>query len=55
MRGYHYAQHTAVLAKPVRQFGVRGLQLLEETAAGPWLKLDRLGRVLHLPYQLRLD
>jgi len=67
MRGYHYlmqlghlinvlAQHTAVLAKLVRQFGVRGLlQLLEETVAGPWLKLDRLGRVLRLPYQLRLD
>ena len=67
MRGYHYlmqlghlinvlAQHTAVLAKLVRQLGVRGwLQLLEETVAGPWLKLDRLGRVLHLPYQLRLD
>jgi hypothetical protein len=67
LRGYHYlmqlghrvnvlAQHTAVLAKLVRQFGVRGLlQLLEETVAGPWLKLDRLGQVLRLPYQLRLD
>jgi len=67
LRGYHYlmqlghlinvlAQHTAVLAKMVRQFGVRGLlQLLGETVAGPWLKLDRLGQVLRLPYQLRLD
>jgi len=67
LRGYHYlmqlghlinvlAQHTAVLAKIVRQFGVRGLlQLLGETVAGPWLKLDRLGQVLRLPYQLRLD
>jgi len=67
MRGYHYlmqlghlinvlAQHTAVLAKLVRQLGVRGLlQLLEQTVAGPWLKLDRLAQVLRLPYQLRLD
>ena len=67
LRGYHnlmqlgprvnvLAQHTAVLAKLVRQFGVRGLlQLLGETVAGPWLKLDRLGQVLRLPYQLRLD
>jgi len=67
MRGYHYlmqlghllnvlAQHTAVLAKMVCQFGVRGLlQLLRETVAGPWLKLDRLDQVLRWPYQLRLD
>lgn len=67
MRGYHYlmqlghlinvlAQHTAVLANLVRQWGVRGLlQLLEETVAGPWLKLDHLVQVLRLPYQLRLD
>ncbi|MGH6629901.1 MAG: hypothetical protein ACREB3_09245, partial [Burkholderiales bacterium] len=67
MKGYHYlmrlghlinvlAQHTAVLANRVREWGARGLiQLLQETVAGPWLKLDRLRELLRLPYQLRLE
>lgn len=67
MKGYHYlmrlghlinvlAQHTAVLANRVHEWGARGLiQLLQETVAGPWLKLDRLREVLRLPYQLRLE
>ncbi len=67
MRGYHYlmrlghalnvlARHSYVLAKYVRDLGVRGLiAFVRSTIAGPWLDADELRKIATAPCQLRLE
>jgi hypothetical protein len=66
MKGYHFlmrlghlinvlAHNTELLAKLVRQRGVRGLiRFLRETCAAPWLDAVRIQQVLDSPCQIRL-
>jgi len=67
MRGYHFlmrlahlinilAQNTAVLAKMVRRWGLRGLiQLIRDTCKGAWLDAERIRRLHASAPQLRFE
>jgi len=67
MRGYHYlmrlghalnvlACHSYVLAKYVRDLGVRGLiAFVRNTIASPWLDADELRKIATASCQLRLE
>jgi len=67
MRGYHYlmrlghalnvlARHSYVLAKYVRDLGVRGLiAFVRNTIGSPWLDAKELQEIAAAPCQLRLE
>lgn len=67
MRGYHYlmrlghalnvlACHSYVLAKYVRDLGVRGLiAFVRNTIASPWIDADELRKIAATPCQLKLE
>ncbi|MDM8524049.1 transposase family protein [Desulfococcaceae bacterium HSG8] len=66
MKGYHYlmrtghlfvilARYSECLIKKVKELGVRGfIRFIRETAAGPWLREEKVFRRLNRNFQLRL-
>ena len=67
MRGYHFlmrlghlinilAQNTAILARMVSRWGLRGLiQFIRDTCKGPWLDAERIRQLHSSIPQLRFE
>lgn len=50
-----FAHHLIYLYEKVKELGVRGLiDFVRSTLSGPWLDLDRIGKIMNRKFQLKM-